>query len=160
MADEGVWILLSIEVVDRDEDCGVKRLGDGAGADETAGVDAAGCSAASLGVLGLGEKSEPNGAAAGEGFCSGVAWLVVDGLGAKRLLKGFALGVSGLEVSAEAGFGANRLPVAGAWNRTADEVVEGAAAAVSLLEKRLPPAVEEENWKPVLVGAASPAFCS
>jgi hypothetical protein len=86
--------------------------------------------------------------------------VAVDGLGAKRLLKGFALGDSDLSVSAEAGLGANRLPVAGAWNRPADELVEGAAAAFSLLEKRLPPVVEEENWKPVLGEAASPTFSS
>jgi hypothetical protein len=148
-------------VVGRDEDCGAKRLGDGGAAGEKAGVEATDFAgsptfAPSTGVLGLGEKREPNGAAAGRDFCSGVGWVVVDGLGAKRLPKGFAWGVFGLSVSAEAGLGANRLPVAGAWKGPVDVVVEGAGAALSLLEKRLAPVVEEENWKPVLGGAASP----
>jgi hypothetical protein len=78
----------------------------------------------------------------GSGFCSVVGFSAVAGFGTNRLLKGFAAAALGFSCSVDdVGLGANRLPVAGAWNK----VLGWVDAWLALLEKSDGPVVEEEK---------------
>jgi hypothetical protein len=103
----------------------------------------------------------------GSGFCSIVGFSAAAGFGTNRLLKGFAAAALGFSCSVDdVGLGANRLPVAGAWNK----VLGWFDAWLALLEKSDGPVVEEEKlidgWDGVgwaalaSLGLSSEGFCA
>jgi hypothetical protein len=156
--------LFSAVEAENTDGCGAKRLGDlGASdpevEDEKSGAGVAGFSCSlvfvpSLSVEGLGAKILPKGVE-GNDFCSVTGLAGVACFGAKRLPNGFpSAGLEGLSCSASNlpcsadGFGANRLPVDGGWNK----LLDGAEGAVELVlwENRDVPLVDCPNWNPTL----------